>query len=427
MTPGSVDPDLSPPDPFLVKVRNSSLIRQTALQIGGRGSAAVLSAAWLAVAAHELPLADFGHLALLLALHQVFFFIADPGVSVLVADDVAQRNKISRSLLTQAVNRRLVGVAVAEVVILVAYVATAGSATWEIPLLFFGSVVGNALHTTFTAALRASGRVVADAVNELVSRLGLLLVGTIWLVNGGGLAAAAICYSLADLASSLVLGPHVWRLAEVDDENRRGVFALRRALPIAAGASTSSVYQQVDTWLLNILRTASQAGLYAACYRLLAGVTLPASALSSLIITYAVPAQAAARRTVVARFMGMAIALSLLLALPLFVFAEPILGFVFGDPFRSQDTTLRLLLVAAIPGAIVATLAPLVAVTDGRSFFRSFLLGSVLNIALNIALVPTHDTRGAAVALLVSHLTLGVALTLATARWARQPAGFSNT
>src|SRR3954452_1662178 len=105
----------------------SRFAREASTLTVGRASAAAVSAAWLGLVAHRLGVKSFGQLALLLALHQVFFFLADPGTSVLLADHVARTGVLSRSTLGRALTQRGAGAAVAVPVIGVAYAATGGA------------------------------------------------------------------------------------------------------------------------------------------------------------------------------------------------------------------------------------------------------------------------------------------------------------
>ncbi len=392
------------------RITGSPLLRQATGLVGGRGAGALLSALWFAVVARHLGLASFGELALVLALHQIFFFLADPGTSVLLADHVARNQQIDATALRGAMTQRLRGAALTILAVTIAYAVTTPGHRIIVPLVFAGSVVGNAVHTNITAAFRSIGRIGPEAVNEPLSRAAMLLGGSVWLAHGGGLVAVVAIYSIADLASALVLAcvmlSHLRGSARTSRTVEPLDLRLSRGLPVAAGAGLTTFYSRADAWLVSALAGARATGLYAAGAKVLDALLLPATVLGALVITHTSGLTGHARSRRLARFAVIAAGLTGLVSTPIIVFAPQLLRAGFGPQFVPATTTLRVLLVSGIASAVVAALAPVAAVVGGRRFPAAFAAGTAVNVALNLALLPRFGVVGAAWANLCSQVLL---------------------
>jgi O-antigen/teichoic acid export membrane protein len=69
---------------------------------------------------------------------------------------------------------------------------------------------------------------------------------------------------------------------------------------------------------------------------------------------------------------------------------------LFGANFAGASTTLIILLVSALPTAVVAAFAPVAGLVNRRSFAVAALLALILNAGANFAVVPRFGIAGAA-------------------------------
>jgi O-antigen/teichoic acid export membrane protein len=95
-------------------------------------------------------------------------------------------------------------------------------------------------------------------------------------------------------------------------------------------------------------------------------------------------------------------AIVLLVALPLFVFAEPILVLWAGQDFSQSATSLRILLVALVIGNNhVVALGLLLGIGRVKRFTRYHVIWSLSNLILAVILVPRLEITGMALALAI--------------------------
>lgn len=379
----------------------------------GRIVAALLSAAWLAIAARHLPLSQFSDLALVVALGSVVFFVSDPGTSVLLSAHVARVGAIQPGAVREAVTRRIVGTGAALLLVEVTYLAASNDRSPIIPLLFAGTMIGNSIHTSYSAAFRSVGRVSVEAINEVTSRAALVALGSVWLTNGGGLRAAVLTYSSIELASAIVMtGLMVRHVRRVPVEATPEIdLSLRRSRPLALGSGVSTVYGRLDTWLVAVFsQSPNAAGLYGAAYRIMEALTLPTRSMGAVALSHGAQDSGEEGERSIRRLLlvgGAAVATgSVVVALV----APSLMAAVFGESFRGASTTLRVLAVAAVAGASASVLGPLAAAKAGPRYARVLAVGLLLNLGLNMALIPALGPAGAAWAFVVSEGFLSLML-----------------
>jgi O-antigen/teichoic acid export membrane protein len=108
--------------------------------------------------------------------------------------------------------------------------------------------------------------------------------------------------------------------------------------------------------------------------------------------------------------------LTAVLSAVLAVAARPIMAFTFGADFARSVPVLRVLLVAAVPTAVVSALGPLTAVGQRRGYAGVLAMALASNVALNIILIPRHGAIGAAWANAASQTLLAVGFLAALTR-----------
>ena len=385
----------------------------------GRVLAALTSAVWLMVAARFLPVDAFGDLALLLAIGAIFGIATDLGLTIVLAQVVASDTTMGPGAVTLVVRRRLVAGVIACGGVALGYLVAATDSSPIIPLVFSASILATAVHTSLTAALRAAGRVGPEALNEVISRCGVLAVGSVWLSRGGGLLAAVIVYAVADVLSAIALSAVARRRLSgpAGPLDVSGHFGLRAVAPLAVFTLLTTVYYKVDVWILALLRDSATVAPYAAAYRILDGLLLPAGALAALVVPRMVQTHNDDRRRNAARLTLAAVAVVAPGAVVVALVARPLMVTLFGQPYASGGPVLVVLMASAVPGAAALVLSQAAALMARRRLAIVTVVALTANVVLNVALIPAYGAIGAAWAAVFSQVLLAVLLVVSL----RQP------
>lgn len=193
-----------------------------------------------------------------------------------------------------------------------------------------------------------------------------------------------------------------------------------RSLAMGLRGQVGNVLQflnlRIDLLLIPAMLQLTAAGLYIVAARVSEVLTQVANAAGSLIF----PAVAGGdpnstlltERTVRLSLLVVAVA-----AVPLLLAAQPFLVLAFGDDYAGGDTALRILAVAMLPLSVTRILAGDLK-GRGRPGLVSIATSAalVVNVALDVALIPTAGIAGAAVASFVANSASAVVLVVAFVR-----------
>lgn len=389
----------------------ASILRQFGGLAGGRLVAAVLSFAWLGVAARELTVGEFADFALLLSVGAMVGVVADWGWPILLNEAVAADPRRGWAATTYVLTRRLRLAVLAVVGVAVLYMVAARYRSVLPPLIFGFSLAATVGYTTFTAGLRGKGRVGPDAWNEVVSRSALLGVGVAVLHRDGGLLAVLTIVAAVDLISFLTLGAIARSSLSSEAPVDRSRFALSRVGPLGLASLAGLVYYRADVWLLAMLSSDVEVARYSVCFRVLDGITIPAGALAMIVVAKTAgldhrSALARADRMVRWLVLGLLPVVAVLCVAPRWV-----LEVAFGPQYADATTVLRLVALAAVPTVAYLVWSPLVGLR-GRSLLPIMAASLVVNLGLNSVLIPEYGSEGAAIATIIGQAGLAVSMRL---------------
>lgn len=386
-----------------------SLMGQFGVLASGRFMAAAVSLLWFAIAARELSIDEFADLSLLLSVGGMSAVIADWGYAVVVNESVARSPASARSALVLALRRRLALTPIAIAVTAALYLTASNDRSVLVVLAFSASLVASVVYTTATAAMRGAGTVTPDAVNEVASRCGVLVIAAMLVHRGGGLLVVIVAYAAVDIVSATVLTRVAWGRLSGEVAVDRAAFSMQRLLPLGFASLVGLVYYRVDIWLLGLLGSAEDLARYAVCVRILDGLIIPAGVLAVLIVgsTASLPLNEARHKA--DRMAGMLVAALTPAIAILLVIPGPLLALGFGETYRSAAPILRITSLAIIPTILGMAWAPLASLR-GLGIVRVTSISLVGNVALNILLIPHLGGSGAAVATVIGQIVFAALL-----------------
>lgn len=193
-------------------------------------------------------------------------------------------------------------------------------------------------------------------------------------------------------------------------------------LPLLLASSMDFVVVHTDTFLLGALRTAGEVGVYNVVFQLRSvGLFFfyPITFLLPPVLTRLAASDewAEARETyhVASKWLVLATTPVFLLLL---LFPGPVIAVTFGADYRAGTTALRLLVLPVMVTSLLsANGSALVALGHNRSNLYVNGGAAVLNVALNVALIPRFGIVGAAAASAAAYVARDVVYTVLLYRW----------
>ncbi len=255
------------------------------------------------------------------------------------------------------------------------------------------------------------------AATLLAQRIGSGLLGVGALIAGWGVVGVALAYAVAallgsgfayGLLSARVARPQVMFPREPRQRLKKG------SVPFAAQEYLSAGIARVDTILLSLLTTNAVVGIYGGAYRLFESTVFISVSLLGAVSAMFTYLDDHSDPTVGAAF-GRAIKLSFALLLPctlvMVVLPGELLELFFGSGFDGGEQALRTLAPAVVLLGMVMLSGSLIASRlDPRILLRRFAVGFAVNIVANLALIPPYEETGAAIAMLITEITLAAML-----------------
>jgi len=266
-----------------------------------------------------------------------------------------------------------------------------------------------ALNRLRAAALQGLRRVVLGQLPEKLVQPALLLVllGVVILTSQLTPPLAMAAY-VAAAAVSFVLGalmlykglPLPVRQSPPKYDTR---VWLASTLPLSLLAGVQVISSQTDIFMLGLLTTKEQAGYYRVAVAGSSLVIFTLGALNEVLSPHFARLYSAGDLPRLQRIVTTASRINLLAAIPVagafILFGKPLLTFVVGSAYIPSYQPLAVLCVGQLLGAAMGPVGMLLNMTGHE---RYTLVGvgvaSLLNIALNLALIPLFGAVGAAVA-----------------------------
>ncbi len=176
----------------------------------------------------------------------------------------------------------------------------------------------------------------------------------------------------------------------------------------------------MDAVILSVISTATAVGIYGGAYRLLEATFFMTQAVSgafSARFAYLSPTTEPSVAEVFERSLKLAIALLAPVTVLFGVLPSPLLDLLFGPELVDASQPLRLLAPAVVLMGIVKLGGSVIASQESpRILVWTTASAVVLNVALNLVLIPRYEASGAALAMLVTEALLAGAILVIASR-----------
>ncbi|MEO5953145.1 MAG: polysaccharide biosynthesis C-terminal domain-containing protein, partial [Chloroflexia bacterium] len=262
---------------------------------------------------------------------------------------------------------------------------------------------------------RALGKLGWEAWSSLIMRLINLALGVTLLVAGAGVWGLAISSVIATLAAIVLsyrlLLRYIRPLWRVDWSYWRA--SLTQPTAVGIGVIFSIISFRVDNLLIPPMISREALATYNVAYKLfepsliLPGVLLAATFPLLSRAAHESLRQPSSFRDLLSQTTLILLGSGILAASTLTLLATPIVNLLYGSTYASSAPILAWLALACIPMYINYGLTHTLIAIDKPKLYAIFTFASLfVNIAANLALIPTLGITGAALATIATEITL---------------------
>jgi len=284
-----------------------------------------------------------------------------------------------------------------------------------------------ALGSTRSSALRGLGRVVLGQLPDNIVRptlLIILVVTAMWLLPNQAATphGVMLLHVLAGLlafvlATILLRRARPTEMLEVLGSRQEPVYWRRAALPLALVAGLQLINTQADLVILGLLRDDAEVGVYRVVVQMgnlvIFGLVAINQVLHPHFAALHVSGDLARLQRLVTISARVILALALIPVLIFVLMGESILGWVFGAEYMLGAVPLAILALGQLANAGFGSVGALLNMTGHeRDAMKGMIAAIVVNLVLNLTLIPPFGMMGAATATTVSFVVWNAILWL---------------
>ena len=408
------EPDRLPEEGAGRRVARNAIAR-TIGEVVAKGA----SVAFFVVMARKLGASSFGDFMFALSLTSIVVLASGFGTEDLLAREVARDRSRVHDYLSNVVAVKgptsfALVLASAGVLALLDY----PQQVVVVVVLVGCGVAFENLGKAWASVFQAFERMEFVAVALILQRTLTAVAGSALLLAGAGLVVAAAVFLLGAVAGCLA-GLFTLRRFVVRPErrvDRRRFWPLIKAgIPIGLITVLFQLLLKVDQTLLGFLAEGKdnrQVGFYAAAMRLVEATMFIPWSFSAAMLPW-LAKQEDGRGGQVARGWELGLKVMAVILVPIglgfALLAEPLIDLLYGRGFDASVVPLRFLGITTVLIGFNNLAATLMVARDRPGDFNRLLaLVAVLNISVNIALIPSYGATGAAFAAVLSSAVLAV-------------------
>lgn len=248
-------------------------------------------------------------------------------------------------------------------------------------------------------------RTIAHDLVDPLMRIGLI---ALLLLAGMGIVAAGIAYLLAAVATFIVAHLLLHRLMPLWGSYRTHTRELVIfSAPLVVSSIVGTLLTRTDTVMLGYFRSSFEVGMYDAAYPLASGLLVVLTAFGFLYLPMASRLDSDGNREAVDDIYATTTKWVYIVTFPAFllfaVFPESVIAIFFGPEYSDAARVLPILAVGFFASAAVGRDRETLSALGSTSWIAiGNLAGLVLNIVINLLLIPRYGFMGAGVASVIS-------------------------
>jgi O-antigen/teichoic acid export membrane protein len=406
--------------PHATKVSSRRAVADVGIQLGGQAVNLALGVVTTVVIVRALGATRYGEWATILATIELVAAVGNLGLEQVAVRFATQDPEHEGTWVGAATSLRLL-ITVPVIAVFLAAIALIASdsemlvAGLVLSILFLTSALST-LRIVFQLHVRNHMAVAFTTANSVLWAGSVIAIAAL----GGGLVPFALAFAITAILIQGTLAVVALRTIAVHWRGARAFWPKLARIGISVGVASALTfaYGRVDQILVyELAPNGADVGLYAAMYKILdnAGF-VPIAVMTTLfpIMAGLFPAEPGRLHRIVQSAIDYLTMISLgALALTV-VAAEPIVALLYGADYVPGASILPILFGAFVPICIGNVAGNMVIATDlQRRYIWYAMLGLLVNVALNLLLIPSYGIKAAAWVTMATEVVV-VSVTLVT-------------
>lgn len=363
--------------------------------------------------ARNLGDVTFGKYSFTFAFTSLFVVFADFGLSTLTIREIARNREYAGKYLGNISLIKLLLSIITGIFIVISINLLDYPSDTILAVYFAGAyVIVNSFNQFLRAFFRAFEKMEYEAVTRITERILLFIAVASMLHFGYGLVPIISVFFIVSVFNFfvtivLVLKRFVKPSYEIDLKFCRGI--IKEAIPFSLAIAFSAIYFRIDTVMLSLMQSDNVVGWYSAAYQILEGGTMLSVSFVSAIFPFFSKMHNNNEKHKAAFLKAFKYLFILGIAIASFItlYADFIISFLYGAEFLNSIYTLKILSWALFLIFLEYLFSQSLYAMNMQKI-NMYLMGicMILNILLNLILIPIYSHNGAAIATLLTEFTL---------------------
>lgn len=368
--------------------------------------------------ARYLGAEGFGNLSIALALTGIFGIFTDLGIGLLSIRDIARDLSLKDKYIANILLIKLfLSILTFGIIIVTVNIFSYPEEVKLLIYLIALSTIINAFSSPFNATFQAYEKMEIPAISSIISNIIVFSGVFIAIYLNKDIFFFAILYIISSVACLIFnFTVYVWKfsLPSLNIDLKLWKYIINEAWPFALIGISASIYLWIDSVLLSLMVGSEAVGLYNSAYRILMILyvvpTIFISALFPVMSKHFKTAKDLLKIEYEKAFKYLFIT-SIFIFINGILFAENIIKLIFGNEYLSSILILQILMLS-VPIIFLNSLSGNILAATNKQRFLSIvaILNALLNVTLNLFLIPKYSYIGASVVTVLTEI-LGFSLT----------------
>ncbi len=371
------------------------------------------------VATRYLGLENFGVYTLATTIGFFVSLLADLGISTILTREISKRPHLASKFFARVLSTKLLLTLVAILLLLIALkVLNYPQRHAHVILVFSISAVLGSFSSAAFGVFRGLEQMQYEAIGVSVDKIISVIVGIVLLVLGFGLEEFIWSFVVSGIflfVYSFTILYKKFLAFELQWHYRQSAIILKISVFLGVSAFLSMAYNYLDIIMLSKMVSDKDIGYYGAAYRVLAVTRI----FPTILVTAFLPQLSAHHKDTnqLSTFFTEGVGYLFLIIFPLIpavvVLAEPIMYFICGAEFMTGGdaalgaNALRILACAIAAQIMNIFFVPLYVATNNQKKIVHFqVVGLMVNIGLNLVLIPSLSIVGASIATVATEMCI---------------------
>ncbi|MBW3015165.1 flippase [Candidatus Woesearchaeota archaeon] len=357
---------------------------------------------------------EFGKFSFAFAFTFIFSILADLGLSVLVVREIAKNKDIAQKYLNNVLWIKIFSSIIIYALILITINLMKYPSDIKLAVYIVGlSVIINSFAEIFRSTFRAFEEMQYDALTNIIGKTTLFIIALYILFNGFGLIILCSVYLIESiinlLISTIFLKTKIIKFRfKFDLSIWKNL--LKLSLPLGLSFVLFYIYSKIDTVMLSYMIGDSVVGWYNASYQLIDALLF----IPIIFGTVLFPAMSrftqssiASLRVLYKKSFKYLIMLSIPIAVGTTLLAQRFILFIYKQQFAESVLALQILIWSIIFMFILRpTNYVLMSINKQNTLVINASITVIINILLNLLLIPEYAHHGAAIATVISEFVV---------------------